>query len=588
MKKTILSIFLIIALLFSQVSVFAFDDMNEERLAWANTAVKEMAEKGLIRGYEDGKFRPDNSVTKQETLVLISRVLGFTEKSSADYTKIASEIYDEALADYSTPYKKEISYLLYKGILSPEDLAIYASDTEASQPLKRYEAAVLLTKILERDLKAVESAAITISFDDMIEIPAGAKAYVNYVCSKGIMNGMGDNLFLPNGKLTRAMIATLLYRIIPVLDLSYAEGSMLGYVDNTLTLSTKNDETETYRVRSNVPAILDGIDAKLSDFAAGTKVRLTFSGSDVIFVEGISSSFETTVSGIYNGFRAYQDATVISIEDAKTGKATEYPISTSIVVIKNGKRSTINDLVKTDYITASIKAGKVIHVQAEDKTATVNGIIDNIVFEPEFVLNVEVRDEIIAYKTGDTVSVKRNGKTAELSSISAGDKVTLTLTYGIITAISATSSTVKEKATISEIVISNTPSIKVNIDGTTNTLFISRDAEIITAGGKTIYDLRLGDEVELTVEGRTATKISVVTSASTSTNVTGVVENVESSYGYIKLANSTLLIFTKGAKIQDSSGASMTLRQIKAGSSITAFGTATSGAMEASLIIVNK
>ena len=83
MKKTILSIILVLTLLLSQISVFAFDDMNEDRLSWAKTAVEEMAEAGIIKGYEDGSFRPDNSVTKQEALILISRVLGFTESSSA-------------------------------------------------------------------------------------------------------------------------------------------------------------------------------------------------------------------------------------------------------------------------------------------------------------------------------------------------------------------------------------------------------------------------------------------------------------------------------------------------------------------------
>ena len=106
---------------------------------------------------------------------------------------------------------------------------VYASNVEAAHPLKRYEAAVLLTKVFERDLAAVESAEIKISFEDMADIPATAKAYVNYVCDKGIMNGMGDNLYMPNEKVTRAMIATLLYRIIPVLDFDYAEGNVLRF-----------------------------------------------------------------------------------------------------------------------------------------------------------------------------------------------------------------------------------------------------------------------------------------------------------------------------------------------------------------------
>jgi len=41
MKKTFLPVILVLTLLLSQISVFAFDDMNEDRLSWAKTAVEE-------------------------------------------------------------------------------------------------------------------------------------------------------------------------------------------------------------------------------------------------------------------------------------------------------------------------------------------------------------------------------------------------------------------------------------------------------------------------------------------------------------------------------------------------------------------
>lgn len=589
MKKTFLPVILILTLLLSQFSVFAFDDMNEDRLSWAKTAVEEMAEAGLIKGYEDGTFRPDNSVTKQEALILIARMLGFTEKSSAKYSEIASEVYADALADFATPYKNEISYLLYRGVLTAGDLSLYVADTEASHPLKRYEAAILLTKIFERDLAAVEKSELTITFDDIADIPATAKAYVNYVCDKGIMNGMGDNLFVPNGELTRAMIATLLYRIIPVIDYSYIEGEMLRYDADTASLRlTKGDDTATYTVKSDVAAVCDGAVAKVSDIKAGSKVRITFSGADAFFVEAISSEFETTVSGIYNGYNVYEDATSILIKDAKTGESEGYVISPSITVSKNGKSSSVSELIKSDYITASIKAGKIIHISAEDKTVTVSGTIDSIVFEPDFAINVAVGKEVIAYDCADSVKVRRNNKVTDLTALVAGDNVKLTLVYGLISEIAATSTTTTETGVISEIVISNTPSIKVKIDGDEYTYHIARNPEITSANGDTIYDLRLGDTVTLTIEGKTATEIETIVSVDTSTNVTGIVESVETSYGYIKLQDSTSLVFTKGAKVQDSSGTSMTVKNIKAGDSVTIFGKTASGAIEASLIVVNK
>ena len=592
MKKTLLSVILVIALLLSQFTVFAaFSDMKEDRLSWAKTAVEEMAEAGLIKGYEDGTFRPDNAVTKQEALVLISRIVGFTDKSSAAYSDVASELFAETLEKYATPYKAEISYLLYKGILKADDLAVYVADTEAEQPLKRYEAAVLLTKIFENDLSAVEKAELKISFSDLSDIPAAAKPYVNYVVDKGLMNGMGDNLFMPNEKLTRAMIATLLYRINSGLELTFTEGEFLRYSssNSSLRISTADEETVTVSVKAGVPVILDGSKASLADFPAGTKVRITKSGKDVIFVEGLSSSFETTVSGIYSSFEKFEDSTKINLKNPKSGEIESYVISPSVTVTKNDKASSVSDLVKSDFVTASIKAGKVIHILAEDKTITVSGEIDSIVFEPEFAIKVAVSGEIVSYSAGDNVTVKRNGKSTDLSALVAGDSVKLTLEYGLISEISATSSSFNETGTIGEIVISNTPSLTLTIDGEKETYYLSRDAVISAADdGNTVYDLRLGDTVDVTIEGKTITKVSTVSSIASNTNFNGIIENVESSYGYIKLVDSASLVFTKGAKIQDSNGTSLTIRNLSEGDSVTIFGTSTSGAVEATLIVVNK
>ena len=592
MKKTLISIVLVIALLMSQISIFAaFDDMNEERLSWAKTAVDEMTEAGLIYGYGDGTFRPDNSVTKQETLVLIARVLGINEESSVKFNEIAKETYAEALSEYSMPYKEDVSYLLYRGILTPEDLALYVSDSEATEPLKRYEAAVLFTKIFEKDLEAVENAEISINFEDLGDIPANAKPYVNYVCENEIMYGTSDKLFAPNEKLTRAMIATLLHRIIPEIDYSYLSGELLRYDEKTssIRISGEGEEVSTLILPKDASVVLDGINTSIDNFKAGAKVRVTYSGDKIIFVEGISSTFETTITGIYNGYDVYEDATTIIIKDAKTGKSESYVISSSITVTKNGKPSSISKLLKSDYISASIKAGKVLHIEAEDKIKTVSGVLETIVFEPDFALNVNVDGEKTHYDTTENVYVKRNNKEVDLSSLAAGDKVTLTIEYGYVSKIVATSTSDIDEGVITEIIISNTPSITIDSkDNGSISYYIGRNAKISASEGDTIYDLRLGDTIKVNTEGKTITSLSTVTSSASSTNVSGVVESVQTSYGYIKLVNSSSLIFTNKAKIQNSSGSALTLKAIKAGDTITVFGTASSGAIEATLIIVNQ
>lgn len=48
--------------------------------AWAKTAVKDAAEYGLIKGYEDGTYKPKNHITRAEAAQILMRVAEFTTK----------------------------------------------------------------------------------------------------------------------------------------------------------------------------------------------------------------------------------------------------------------------------------------------------------------------------------------------------------------------------------------------------------------------------------------------------------------------------------------------------------------------------
>ncbi|WP_181592937.1 bacterial Ig-like domain-containing protein [Paenibacillus sp. YN15] len=45
---------------------------------WAKAAIEQAAAAGWVNGYEDGSFRPDQSITRAETIVLLNRALGRT------------------------------------------------------------------------------------------------------------------------------------------------------------------------------------------------------------------------------------------------------------------------------------------------------------------------------------------------------------------------------------------------------------------------------------------------------------------------------------------------------------------------------
>lgn len=590
MKKKLIAATIVASLFVSQLSAFAaFTDLNEERLNWAKEPIEEMTKLNIIKGYEDNTFRPDNPVSRAEALVLMSRITGYYETTSSDYVALAKQLYAKDLEGYATPYKDEVSYLLYRDVLNENDLKTYMADTVATEPLKRYEAAILLTKLMgeEESVAADKNPALT--FDDAKDIPAAAKPFVAYVAKNNIMQGMGENHFEPNLSVSRAQMATLLYRVMKNMQLSYVAGTLSLYTQDSndvkITLSTK--EQKNYTVRSSVPVKLDGKTAKLSDFPIGSNIRLTYQGDKVIFAEGISMVYDESTTVLFVEYEKSGDDVILTVKDPKTSKESTYTLAENPTILYEGKTIGINNLKDGDYITLNIYNGKVIYIDSTSKNSEVTGVVDSIVLEPKFGLVVKVGNTTHSYDAYDNVKVRRNGKSVTLADVMAGDQVTLTLSYDVISEIVATSTTSKQSGVIQEIIISNTPGLVVKDDSKLYEFSVSRNAEIIRNGSVSdMYALRLGDRVTVTVEGTTVTKLEI-TAADENSTITGKVTYVNNAYGYVQLEDVAVLVFTSKAKVQDNAGKQLSLRDIKEGVNVTVFGTQSPGSFEASLIIIN-
>ncbi len=585
MKNKLIVAVLILALAVSQLGAFAFSDMAEERLSWAVEAVEAMTEKNIIKGYEDGSFRPDRAISKEESLILMSRISGFTEKSSEEYKALAAETYKSVLAEYETPYKNEISYLIYRGILTFEDLPLYIANNERTQPLKRYEAAMLITKLMggEEELTNEE-----LTYDDQASIPSASKAYVAYVTNNELMNGMGENRFEPMIDLTRAQVATLLYRAMNKLDYTYLTGTITAYNSgNDVVTVTVEEKQEKYVITSDVPVALDGNYAMFGDVPLGANIRITFSGEEIVFIDAITPEYEETISLIYVSYEKLTDALVVTFKDPVSGEKVKYPLGDSPIITKNGSKSAITSLKANDLAVVNVVNGKIQKIDSEDAQKEFTGIVDAINFGEEFTLSINVKGDVTDYKVYDDVSIKRNGKAAEISEILVGDSVTLVTKYNVISKITATSKTKNVSGRIVEILISADPRITISEDGTEteyallNSVTIKRNGE-----DADVYSLRLGDTADITIEGATVTKI-LVTAAQSSATISGKVEYIDTTYGYIKLEGVEELIFVDDAKMQKSTGESITLKGIKTGSGVTVFGTQKIGTYEATLVVVN-
>ena len=124
--KRLLIFILMITLLGEVVYGISFSDVDSEH---KNTiAIYEMAEAGILNGYEDGTFKPDNPVTRAELSVIISRTLGFKKDEEKIDVKLPfDDVYDGYWAiDYiKYAYKTKIINGMGDGTFLPAGKVTY-------------------------------------------------------------------------------------------------------------------------------------------------------------------------------------------------------------------------------------------------------------------------------------------------------------------------------------------------------------------------------------------------------------------------------------------------------------------------------
>ena len=113
MKKRIIAIITASILILAAISVpFAATEFSDMKDHWAKANVENLRSKGIIDGYEDGTFKPENTVTYGEFIkMLVVAVTGENPGVSIDGSHWASGYYKAALEN-NLLKKEDIPLLL--------------------------------------------------------------------------------------------------------------------------------------------------------------------------------------------------------------------------------------------------------------------------------------------------------------------------------------------------------------------------------------------------------------------------------------------------------------------------------------------
>lgn len=215
-------------------------DFNDIKNHWAKDTIEKWKDKGVISGYPDGTFKPDNPVTRAELAKILTLAFDLQERSPLGYEDVKSEnwyySYLECCAKYIPVYPLPVSYETntpYQEV-TEKGLNYYLPET----PAMRMHVAETLVEIkidreqINTELPSIQDiqADVTAAFkDDDYEnlyamhgtIPENVTRMLEYtyLANKlGIMQGDTDGYFRPYDSITRAELITMLDRMTSTAD----------------------------------------------------------------------------------------------------------------------------------------------------------------------------------------------------------------------------------------------------------------------------------------------------------------------------------------------------------------------------------
>ncbi len=441
MKKFLL-LFVCLILILESISVFAatFPDVQNH---WAEKEIDALTNRKIITGYDNGNFGPEDSIKRVDALLLAARIIGAADVERSAYLDISNEKYYSELKDLGFDgYEKTLSFLIYNDLYTVKEIKDFLSNSKGSEPLKRIEAAEMLAKISGK-ADELKNTSVRLNFNDAEEIPAEKAIYVSYCQQQGLMKGMDNNNFNPDGNVTRAQIAVMLYRVSEANKIVYSQGTITEI--NSVNDSIKYVESD--KTQKNINGMkkfslkLNG--EKISDIEklnVGDTINVIFSGDTISLIECLSDLKTEELSGIFEGSTVTKNEQRIKILPDNDTSSRSFTLSSDCQVTVNGSKGTLNSLTAGDHITITLNSDIVVKIISKNVRTTVKGYISKIVISnsPSVAILSNGKTSEYSFSSSDT-EIKLDNNVIDIYSLKLGYEAELTLFNDKIESISANS-----------------------------------------------------------------------------------------------------------------------------------------------------
>lgn len=196
--------------------VLAVNGIKDINGHWAQIYIEKWINDGLINGYRDDHFKPDDKITRAELVTLVNKAFKI-QNSNFTYNlsdvKPSDWFYNEVMSGKAAGY-----------------ISGYPDGTfRPNKAITRQEAAVLIATLL--GLEYEDEGAIK-SFNDYQSIDNWAKPSVNGVAAHSIVSGFPDKTFGPQKNITRAETVVILDKA-----LAYAQDRLSSGIKGTVKMN---------------------------------------------------------------------------------------------------------------------------------------------------------------------------------------------------------------------------------------------------------------------------------------------------------------------------------------------------------------
>lgn len=183
--------------------VYPFKDIPGH---WAVKDIISLKEAGFINGYPDSSFKPENTITRGEFIVMLGRILDKKYPDAPVYT------YENLFIDDVNHWSYKEALNTFKYMQSIDITHIFQDDFNPDQPINREEVVAVLHSILKdhKNYQYTPNATIVLNDTDSSKFPDSIVFSLKY----NLVKGYPDKTFKPKGNITRAEISAVLVRML--------------------------------------------------------------------------------------------------------------------------------------------------------------------------------------------------------------------------------------------------------------------------------------------------------------------------------------------------------------------------------------